>query len=157
MARVTPPETSTGTRPATSRTATTDRSAPAASLAKLATTTEASRAATTTATTPAATTTTTALATTTTAPTTPTSTAVTVRARAMGAVVSVVHDGSPAAAGGLRAGDVIIALGNRPTRSIWALVLAMRHHEPGDTVQLSLLHGGTAITLDIVLATGPHS
>jgi putative serine protease PepD len=141
---------------ATSRTATTDHSAPTASLAKLATTTEAVRVSTTTATTAAATTTT-ALATTTTTSAPPTTTTVTVRARPAGAVVSVVHDGSPAAAAGLRVGDVIVAVGARPTRSIWALVLAMRHHEPGDTVQLDLLRDGTTITLDIVLATGPHS
>ena len=72
-----------------------------------------------------------------------------------GVRVQRVHDGSPAAAAGLRPGDVIVAVDGRVTRSVWALVLAVRHHAIGSTVQVTVVRDAHEMPVDVLLAVGP--
>jgi putative serine protease PepD len=54
-----------------------------------------------------------------------------------GAAVIAVSSGSAADKAGLRRGDVITAIGDRPIDSADALVAAVRSHRPGDTVTIT--------------------
>jgi S1-C subfamily serine protease len=82
------------------------------------------------------------------------------RAEAMGldggAYLSEVEAGSPAAAAGLAAHDVITEVDGRPVRSISALVVAMRDRNPGDVVQLGYNRAGEDRSTTAVLAERPR-
>ncbi len=63
-----------------------------------------------------------------------------------------VRDGSPAARAGLRPGDYIRAIDDRPTRRLSGVdAVARLRGEPGTTVRLSLLRGNTSEPYDIDL------
>ena len=63
-----------------------------------------------------------------------------------------VRDGSPAARAGLRPGDYIRAIDDRPTRRLSGVdAVARLRGEPGSTVRLSLLRGNTSEPYDIDL------
>jgi S1-C subfamily serine protease len=59
-----------------------------------------------------------------------------------GATVRQVRAGSPADRVGVRPDDVITAVGGHTVTSSSGLVLAMRHHRPGDAVVLAYLRDG---------------
>jgi S1-C subfamily serine protease len=59
-----------------------------------------------------------------------------------GAVIRSVGAGSPAEAGGLAAGDVIVELDGSSVGSSSALVVALREHEPGDEVIVTYWRDG---------------
>ncbi|MDE2292086.1 MAG: PDZ domain-containing protein, partial [Elusimicrobia bacterium] len=74
--------------------------------------------------------------------------------------VDAVRPGSPAAAAGVRAGDVIIGLEGRPLAAdaqgaFKALTLDLRAKVPGDALQLQVYRGGAVVDLSAKL-TAPH-
>jgi putative serine protease PepD len=68
-----------------------------------------------------------------------------------GASVDDVLDGSPAAAAGLRQDDLITAIdGQRVTDGI-ALIVAIRAHQPGETVELTVERDGQERVVEVTL------
>jgi putative serine protease PepD len=59
-----------------------------------------------------------------------------------GAVIREVTDGSPAARAGLAGDDVITRVDGEDVESIQGLVVELRDHSPGDTVELTYWHDG---------------
>ncbi len=64
----------------------------------------------------------------------------------------VLTPGGPAATAGIKPGDVILAIDGRPVNSLPELVVAIRAHEPGETVRLTVRSGGTQRTVPVRLA-----
>lgn len=69
-----------------------------------------------------------------------------------GVRVTEVVEGSPAAAAGLKAGDVIMAVDQSETANMESLVSAVSNHKPGETVQVHYLRDGASATASAVLA-----
>ena len=70
-----------------------------------------------------------------------------------GAEIEEVLDDTPAQAAGLEAGDVVVAVdGDRVTDGI-ALIVAIRSHQPGETVEFTLLRDGDERSLEITLGS----
>ena len=61
-----------------------------------------------------------------------------IRAQTGGALVSNVQPGSPADKGGLKAGDIVTRINDRPIESSDALVAATRSFDFGETVTLEV-------------------
>lgn len=84
-----------------------------------------------------------------------------VTARAMGvgggATVETVAPGSPAAKAGISAGDVITAMGSMRVTSAGALVSALCHFEPGNTVTLHYLHEGKPVSVTLRIREQPSN
>jgi putative serine protease PepD len=59
-----------------------------------------------------------------------------------GAEISEVPAGTPAAAAGLHKGDVVTRLDGQPVTDGIALIVAIRSHQAGETVDLSVVRGG---------------
>lgn len=72
-----------------------------------------------------------------------------------GAVIRGVVDGSPAAAAGLQAGDVITDVDGAPVRSMTALVVATRTQVPGQEVTVGYQRDGQSGQAPVVLAERP--
>lgn len=72
-----------------------------------------------------------------------------------GALVQRVVRGSPADLGGLRAGDVITAVGDRRVSSSSLLVVAMRHQSPGEEVTVTYWRDGAAREATVTCASQP--
>jgi serine protease Do len=72
-----------------------------------------------------------------------------------GAMIGQVKPDSPAEAGGLTTGDVIVAVGGRPVRSMGELVVALRAHLPGDTVGMEVVREHHHRTMSVTLAARP--
>ena len=70
-----------------------------------------------------------------------------------GAQVQNVQQGGPAAAAGILEGDVIVKVGDRPIAGADELVVAVREHNPGDTVGVDIVREGRPLTLSVVLAS----
>ena len=73
-----------------------------------------------------------------------------------GVLVFSVVEGSPAAQGGLRAGDVIIAVDGEPLRAVEDLLAALRERSPGDRIELDILRRGGQRSLTVTLADRPE-
>ncbi len=74
------------------------------------------------------------------------------RARTSGGVgVQQVVDGGPAARAGLRAGDVIVRLGEADVDTARDLVAALGQQKLGETVKVVVLRGTERVTLDVTL------
>jgi S1-C subfamily serine protease len=56
--------------------------------------------------------------------------------------LSGVRPGSPADAAGLRAGDVIVALGGRVVKDLYSYSDALYAHQPGERVDIVYLREG---------------
>jgi putative serine protease PepD len=70
-----------------------------------------------------------------------------------GAEIDSVMPGTPAEEGGLEKGDVIVALdGDRVTDGI-ALIVAIRAHQPGDTVEFTVERDGKERTVSLTLGS----
>ncbi|HET6793810.1 MAG TPA: trypsin-like peptidase domain-containing protein [Acidimicrobiales bacterium] len=72
-----------------------------------------------------------------------------------GALVTQVVTGSPAAAAGIQAGDVILSVGNNSIGSAQDLTGAVRSYKPGDKVKVSVWRSGNQLTLTMTLGTAP--
>lgn len=68
-----------------------------------------------------------------------------------GAAVKEINDGTPAADSDLRVGDVIIAVDGIPVSDQTDVIVAIRTHVPGDTVQLTVRRGGKNLTIGVGL------
>ncbi|HUY33586.1 MAG TPA: membrane protein insertase YidC [Pirellulales bacterium] len=72
-----------------------------------------------------------------------------------GARVRVVGAGTPAAAAGLKPGDVITALGDERISNVEALTAALEETTPGATVHVSITRGGKPVELTATLRRRP--
>ncbi len=72
-----------------------------------------------------------------------------------GARIAAVQSGSPASAAGLRAGDVVTALGDLPIASAADLSSAVAARKPGEHVTLTISRDGSNETVDVTLGTRP--
>ena len=68
-----------------------------------------------------------------------------------GAKVSDVPEGTPAADAGLKAGDVVTEIDGRRVTDGIDLIVAIRSHQPGEVVDLSVLRSGEHKSLKIKL------
>jgi putative serine protease PepD len=69
-----------------------------------------------------------------------------------GVRVTSVDEAGPAAAAGLRIGDVVLRLDNHPIESAGDLIALVRRHEPGHTVNVTYRRGGNTQLATVVLA-----
>lgn len=70
-----------------------------------------------------------------------------------GAYVAEVTSGSPAEQAGLKVGDIITAIGDTQITSADGVVLAVRSHEPGETVSVTYVRGGQTSQAQVTLGT----
>ncbi len=70
-----------------------------------------------------------------------------------GAQVQNVQQGGPAATAGILEGDVIVKVGDRSIAGADELVVAVREHNPGDTVPVDIVREGRPLALSVVLAS----
>ncbi len=68
-----------------------------------------------------------------------------------GALVVNVEPGSAAAEAGIREQDVVIAVDGEPVGSSEELVVAVDAHDPGETIDLELVRGGSSTTVQATL------
>ena len=68
-----------------------------------------------------------------------------------GAVVIEVDPDGPAARAGIRAGDIITAIGSTTVEGSGDLLGALRRYEPGDTVQLTVVRNGQERRMEVSL------
>ncbi|MGH9190683.1 MAG: S1C family serine protease [Acidimicrobiales bacterium] len=73
-----------------------------------------------------------------------------------GAKVVSVESGSPAANAGIRAGDLITAVGDKPVDGAAALISAIQSHRPGESVPLRVFRG-EEVVVQATLAAQPAS
>jgi S1-C subfamily serine protease len=76
-------------------------------------------------------------------------------ANGTGAVVGTVRAGGPAAAGGVKSGDVIVSVNGKPISSANELTSAIGALQPGAKATLKVQRGGSTLTLTVTLATRP--
>jgi membrane-associated protease RseP (regulator of RpoE activity) len=72
---------------------------------------------------------------------------------ASGAQLATVATGSPADQAGLKAGDVVTAVGGSPVTSAAQLAERIRAHQPGDQVTITYTRTGTAAQVQVKLGT----
>ena len=70
-----------------------------------------------------------------------------------GALLTAVTAGGPAAAAGLRTGDVVTAVGDRAVVDADSLIVAVRDHAPGATVEVTYVRDGRERTTSATLAS----
>jgi putative serine protease PepD len=70
-----------------------------------------------------------------------------------GAEVVSVTDGGGAAKAGIKAGDVVTKVGDTPVESADALVATIRSSQPGGSIQLTYLRGGSSSTVTVKLGS----
>jgi len=70
-----------------------------------------------------------------------------------GVRVDQVLPGSPAEAAGIRAGDVVVALGGQAVDNLRAYSEALKSHEPGENVTVALRRDGAEVTVEATLGT----
>jgi putative serine protease PepD len=72
-----------------------------------------------------------------------------------GALVESVASGSPAAAAGLRAGDLITAINGSAIHGPSALIAAIASQNPGQSLTLAVRRASSPLTVTVTLATPP--
>jgi len=80
---------------------------------------------------------------------------VSVETAASGVRLAQVRSGTPADRAGLRAGDVVTAVGGKQVQTAAQLEAAIDAHQPGDTVTLRYTRSGKNHTVKVKLATRP--
>ncbi|MEP6618853.1 MAG: M28 family peptidase [bacterium] len=70
--------------------------------------------------------------------------------------LSGVRAGSPADAGGLKAGDVIVAFGDTTVKDLYAYTDALRAHKPGDSVRVVYVRAGERRETTVTLGSRPQ-
>lgn len=68
-----------------------------------------------------------------------------------GLKLSGVRAGSPADAGGLKAGDIVVEFGGKTVKDLYDYSDALYSHKPGDAVAIVVLRGGQRLTLQVTL------
>jgi len=71
----------------------------------------------------------------------------------LGATIREVAGGGPAAKAGLRPGDVVTKVDERRVTNANGLIVAIRSHDPGTTVTLTLNRASRTMTLTVTLAS----
>jgi S1-C subfamily serine protease len=74
-----------------------------------------------------------------------------------GALIVSVVAGDPASSAGLKTGDVIVQLGDKPIYSTADLSAALLQHKPGDTVAVKIYRGSQQLTINVTLGELPAS
>ncbi len=74
-----------------------------------------------------------------------------------GAIIETVDEGTPAAAAGMLAGDIVIAIDDNAIDGASGLIAAIRDREPGDEVEIVVLRDGERRTLTVVLTNRPQT
>jgi len=77
--------------------------------------------------------------------------------RSEGVLVVQVQSGSPAADAGLKQGDVIVQIGDKPVSSQVDLFSYLRGKKPGDKVDVTIVRDGKEQTLTVTLGSRPGS
>jgi 2-alkenal reductase len=72
-----------------------------------------------------------------------------------GALISDVVPGTPAAAGGLQPGDIIVDIGGTSLARDNSLRYVLTQYQPGDTVELTVLRNNREINLTVTLVERP--
>jgi serine protease DegQ len=72
-----------------------------------------------------------------------------------GVVVQAVGQGGPAAAAGIRPGDIIVNIGGTPTPTTSELYEALRDHKPGDKVEVRVIRDGAEQPIMVTLGDRP--
>lgn len=72
-----------------------------------------------------------------------------------GARVSSVRPESPAEAAGIEDGDIVVSVAGRPVSSMGALVVALRTHRPGATVNVEIVRDRQRLTKTVTLVERP--
>jgi serine protease Do len=73
-----------------------------------------------------------------------------------GVTVAAVTPGSPAASAGIRAGDVITKAASRPIRNAYDWEAELLELRVGETVPITLLRGGSNVTVNVRVADLPE-
>jgi serine protease Do len=74
-----------------------------------------------------------------------------------GAVIGEIHEGTPAAAAGLRAGDRVVKIDGREIASFEQLRTRIAEQEPDQKVALELIRDGKLVNLDVELGARPDA
>lgn len=74
-----------------------------------------------------------------------------------GAAITSVQNGSPADDAGITTDDVVVAVDGRKVSSMVDLAAAVRTHQPGDKVTLTVVRKGNERTVTVTLGTAPKS
>ncbi len=69
----------------------------------------------------------------------------------LGALIQAVQGGGPAAKAGLQQGDVVTKVDDRRVTDADSLIVAIRSHDPGQTVTLTVTRNGSTKTLKVTL------
>jgi len=70
-----------------------------------------------------------------------------------GALVAFVQPGGPAAAGGIKRGDIIVKIDAIPVGSVEDVFAATRQHKIGDRVSVELVRSDSSLTVDVTLGS----
>lgn len=70
-----------------------------------------------------------------------------------GVRISGTRAGSPAAQAGLRAGDILVRIGEHQVPDLQGMTDALRAHRPGDAVEVVVLRDGAPVTLRVTLGS----
>jgi putative serine protease PepD len=69
----------------------------------------------------------------------------------LGATVQAVTPNGPAAKAGLKVGDVVTKVDDRRVTDANSMIVAVRSHDPGQTVTVTVRRGGSTVTLRVTL------
>lgn len=70
-----------------------------------------------------------------------------------GAYVADVTADSPADKAGIKVGDIVIAMGDQQIASADGMILAVRSHDIGETVKVTVMRGNEEMTFDVTLGS----